>query len=228
MGGQGGVEPEDLQRRPHTPAADERAAESEWGLPESFRVDVLQWCADHRITASEITYEHPQTLAGPVADVLRRWYRDRTERADRLVVPSFVLGDPWTSVDKALTPFWTFFPVRPALRAFGDYLDHAEPYRDIHIFAFEHGVMSEGIATPDEFCQTARDHGATPHLEAVRRSKFPHDIGSLAAYGDAFQRLPPASEPWRPLAVASALAGLRAGSGIAVVDHDVPESEAAR
>jgi hypothetical protein len=219
VGGQGGVEPDDLLRRPRTPAADERAPEAEWGLPEPFVDDVIERCAALGRQVAEIAYDHPQQAAGPVAEVLRGWFRERGEPADRLVVPSFILGDPWTSIDKALTPYWTFFPVRPALEAFADYLNGAEPYADIHLFLFQHGVMSKGIATPDDFCAVARDHEARPHLEAVRPSKFPHDIGSLARYGDVFARLPAANRPWTPLDVDTALDRLRTQQAVTIIDH---------
>jgi hypothetical protein len=219
VGGQGGVEPEDLLRRPRTPTADEQAPEAEWGLPQPFVDDLIEQCSALGRPVTEIAYDHPQQAAGPVAEVLRGWFRQRGEPGDRLVVPSFILGDPWTSMDKALTPYWTFFPVQPALKAFSDYLDHAEPFADVHLFMFQHGVMSEGIATPDELCAVARDHGARPHLEAVRPSKFPHDIGSLARYGDVFARLPAANRPWAPLEVDTAVDGLRTQQAVTIIDH---------
>ena len=220
VGGQGGVEPEELLRRPHTPAADEPAPEAEWGLPRQFIDDLVGRCSALGMPVAEIAYGHPQEAAGPVAEVLRRWFRQRGEGADRLVVPSFILGDPWTSINKALTPYWTFFSVQPALKALSDYLDHAEPFTDVHLFLFQHGVMSEGIATPDEFCAVARDHGARPHLEAVRRSKFPHDIGSLGRYGDVFARLPAATRPWAALEVDTALRDLRTQQVLTIIDHN--------
>jgi hypothetical protein len=207
-GGRGGVPPEGYLHRPRTPAPDEEAPESEWGLPASFRTDLRRrfgW-----LPVAELGYGHPQHPAGPVAETLRSWYRDRVEPADRLVMTSFVLGDPWQVVNKALTPFWTFFPVQPALAALEDHLGRAEPYSDVHLFLFEHGVRSEGIATPEEFCAAVRRHGSRPHLEAVRPRLFPHDIGSLARYGPAFDAIPPARHPWSPLPVQRALAGLAA------------------
>lgn len=220
VGGQGGVEPEELLRRPYTPASDEQAPESEWGLPGAFAGDVIDRGGSSGTAVTEICYDHPQDAAGPVAEVLRDWFRRRGEPSDRLVVPSFIVGDPWTSINKALVPFWTFFPVQSALEAFAAYLDMAAPYRDVHLFLFEHGVESEGIATPDEFCAVAARHGARPHLEAVRESKFPHDIGSLARYGQVFARMPSATRPWSPLQVEAALDALRGQPGVTLVDHE--------
>ena len=209
-GGRGGTPPKDYLSRQHTPAADETAPEAEWGLDRSMATDLTRWCEAASIPLSTISYDGPQAPAAAVAETMRDWYRSRGETADRLVVPSFVLGDPWSTVNAAAVPFWTFFAVQPARAALDDYLGHAEPYRDVHVFLFEHGVPSPGIATPADFADTIRRHGAQPHLEAFDLAKFPHDIGSMARYGPAFQRLPRARTPWSPLPVADALSSLAA------------------
>jgi hypothetical protein len=91
-----------------------------------------------------------------VATVLRDWYRARGEPANRLVVPCFILGDPWLTICTAAVPFWIHFAVQPALRALDEYLDEAEPYRDVNVFLFEHGTESPGIATPQDFQSMVR------------------------------------------------------------------------
>lgn len=37
---------------------------------------------------------------------MRHWYAGRGEPSDRLLVPSFVLGDPWRTINVAAVPFW--------------------------------------------------------------------------------------------------------------------------
>jgi hypothetical protein len=150
-----------------------------------------------------------------VAAVMRDWYACRGEAADRLLVPSFVLGDPWRTINTASVPYWTFFSVQPALRAFAAHLERSAPYREIDILLFQHGVESAGIAQPDEWTSVARRHGATPRLLALDRDRFPHDIASLARYGRAMAGLPSARSPWSPLELDRALDGLRR-EGLAV------------
>jgi hypothetical protein len=147
-GGRGGTPPEGYLARPHTPAPDDEAAESEWGLDPDFRDDVQAWSRQRGYRYTEIGYDGPQTPAGAVATVMRDWYRARGESASRLVVPCFILGDPWQTVCAAGVPFWIHFAVHPALKALDEYLDKAEPYRDVNVFLFEHGTRSPGIATP--------------------------------------------------------------------------------
>jgi hypothetical protein len=49
-----------------------------------------------------------------VATTTRSWLRDRGEPAERLLVSSFIVHDPWRTVTTASVPFWTFLPVRSA------------------------------------------------------------------------------------------------------------------
>ena len=213
VGAQGGRDPLWYARRPATPAPDDTAAEAEWGIDTGLVDDVLDWCAATGRPVVRVRYDGPQRPAHPVAVLLRRWYDRRGEDADRLVVPSFILADPWSTLAAAAVPFWTFFPVRAALRAFTEHLAAVPPYREIHILLFNHGVPSEGIAMPAQWlAAAARGSGARARLLAVRARRFPSDVGSLARYGPALAALAaaaPARLPWSPLAADVALSELR-------------------
>ncbi len=209
-GAQGGLEPPAYQARPHTPAADDEAAEAEWGADPAFGAAVQAWCAAKGHPLVHVRYGGPQAPAAGVADTLRGWYRRRGEDADRLLVPSFVLADPWRTVSTATVPYWTFFSVQPALHAFDAYLSRAQPYRNVGVMLFEHGVDSAGIARPQEWLAAARRHGARAHLVGVDPRRFPHDIGALGRYGGDLAKLPGARRPWSPLPVQDAVAGLSA------------------
>jgi hypothetical protein len=215
-GGRGGTPPEGYLARPHTPGPNDEAAESEWGLDSDFRDDVRAWCAQRGYRYTEIGYDGPQAPAAAVARVFRDWYRARGESATRLVVPSFVLGDPWQTICAAAVPYWIYFAVRPALQSLDDYLADAEPYRDVNVFLFEHGVDSPGTATPDEFAAVVRRHGAAVHFDGLDPRRFPHDIGTLGRYGRVFDRLPRAGHPWSPMPVQETLRGL-AAAGLSVI-----------
>jgi hypothetical protein len=204
-GAQGGIEPPDYLARPHTPTPDDEAPEAEWGADPGLGSAVEAWCAEHGHPLVRIAYRGPQAPAHAVATVLRDWYRDRGEPGDRLIVASFVLGDPWRTIATATVPYWTFFPVQPALRALDEHLARAERYRSVDVLLFQHGVESAGIAGPDDWVATVRRHGAEPRLLALDRPRFPHDIAINARYARALDDLPPARQPWSPLPVERAL-----------------------
>jgi hypothetical protein len=214
-GGRGGTPPEGFLALPHAPASNERAAEAEWGLDPDFRDDVHAWCAARGYRYSEISYNGPQATAAAVATVMRNWYRSRGEPADRLVVPSFIMGDPWQTICAAAVPFWIFFSVQPALQSLDAYLTEAEPYAEANVFLFEHGAESPGIATPEQFAAVLRRHGTAGHFQGLDRERFPHDIGTLGRYGKVFDQLPRAEQPWSPVSVEEALRGL-AATGLSV------------
>jgi hypothetical protein len=208
VGGRGGTPPAEYLALPHAPAPDDVVAESEWGLDPGFRDDVRAWCAQRGYRYTEIGFDGPQATAAAVATVMRNWYRARGEPANRLVVPCFVLADPWQTICAAAVPFWIFFAVQPALHSLDAYLGEAEPYADVNMFLFEHGAESPGIATPEQFATVVRRHGAAVHFDGLDRERFPHDIGTLGRYGKAFDQLPRARQPWSPMPVEGALQGL--------------------
>lgn len=207
-GAQGGLSPEAYLERPHTPTPDDEAAEAEWGAEPGLGGALEEWCRTHGHPLVRLLYHGPQTVAAPVADVMRDWVRSRGERADRLLVPSFILGDPWQTISTATVPYWTFFSVRPALDAFASYLDSAEQYNRVDILLFQHGVDSEGIARPQQWLDVAHAHGAQARIVAVDPDRFPHDIASIGRYSDALAELPAARQPWSPLPVDPALRSL--------------------
>lgn len=212
-GAQGGLDPAGYQARPHTPQADDEAAEAEWCAEPGLGDAVRRWCAANGHPCVQVRYHGPQAPAAAVSQTLRAWYADRGEDSDRLLVPSFILGDPWRTVASATVPYWTFFTVQPALAALDAYLADAAPYRTADVLVFEHGVESVGIARPQEWLDMLARHGIDARLLGVDPGRFPHDIGAMGRYGPALERgLCQARHPWSPLPVAQAVGRLeRAG-----------------
>lgn len=216
-GGLGGMAPEDHLAAPHTPAADADAPEAEWGTEPHFVDAVRRWCADHDHPLVMISYSGPQSPAGTVAEIIRSSLRGRGERSDELIIPSFVLGDPWRTLNRALVPYWTYFPVHDAVSGLDDYLTGTEPFRRVYLLGFQHGVDSPGVAAPEDFGEVIRRHGAEPVMLAVRTKQWPHDIGSLARYGQALDRLPFGRRPWSPLSPDQVITAFRQSTGAAPV-----------
>lgn len=217
-GGLGGLSPQEHLAAPHAPGADAEAPEAEWGAEPSFIDSIADWCAEHDHPAIRISYQGPQQASHPVAAIMRSWMAARDEQTDRLIVPSFILGDPWRHLNHGLVPFWTYFPVRDAIESLERHLQRADRYRKVYVLGFQHGVRSPGVAMPDDFLTTIARHGAEPELLAVRAAEWPHDIGSLARYGAALDALPTAQRPWSPLSPAAATEAL----GSTLADSGVP------
>jgi hypothetical protein len=207
-GGRGGLSPAEHLRKPHAPAADDEAPEAEWGADPGFIADARRWCEQTGHPVISLRTDGPQQLAAPVADVLREWTHERGGAGDRLIIPSFVIVDPWRTFQLGSIPFWTYFPVQEALASLDHYLDRTAGYSRMDLLMFQHGVDSPGRATPEQFREVARRHGLEFRLLAVDPKKNPHDIGSMARYGPALDKRPKTGPPWAPLSPEAAIRSL--------------------
>jgi hypothetical protein len=216
-GAQGGLDPEDYLRRPHTPTADDHAPEAEWGAEPAFTAAVVDWCRGAGRRVAVVTTPGPQDVAHPVATVMRQWYRSRGQASDQLMVPSFILGDPWLTINIGHVPFWGFFSVQPARQALEDHLARSDPYAVVRLLLFQHGSDSQGIARPEDWARTVQKYGARADFLGLDTDKFPHDIGFLGRYGPTLKQLPHVRRLWSPFDVDEALRGL-AGAGLDVTD----------
>jgi hypothetical protein len=216
LGAQGGMEPDDYLADPAAPKPDEEAAEAEWGFSGELLHAVRAWAAERGHPVLEISYGHPQDPSAAVAETTRVWLRSRGEPAQRLLVSSFVVHDPWRTMATASVPFWTFFPVRRAAHDLSRYLDHAA-YADIDVMLFNHGTESVGLADARTWQQLADRARSRGRLLALDATAFPSDFSTFARYAGALAKLPEALEPWSPLPLAQALSGLATDSRITLV-----------
>ncbi|MFD8493798.1 hypothetical protein [Amycolatopsis sp. NPDC059657] len=166
------------------PEADATAPEAEWGLSPEFGAAVENWAAEHGHPVHRITFEDPQDLSGPVADLHREWLAAQGVRTNRLLVESFILLDPLGATRAGLVPYWTPFAVRPARDRLAEYLRDRE-FTDLEVLLFPHGVRSAGIAEPEDWLALA-DNVRFP---ATDRKRYPADFRALAAYGSAIRKL---------------------------------------
>lgn len=64
-GAQGGLDPDNYLSRPHTPTADDEAAEAEWGAEPEFGDSLATWCAAHQHPLIRIRYHGPRRQRTP-------------------------------------------------------------------------------------------------------------------------------------------------------------------
>lgn len=212
-GGRGGLTADEYLALPNTPAADEVSSEAEWGADPSFSAAVREWAASHGHPVLEIRVDGPQEAAHPVALLLRQWTWDRGGSADRLLVPSFVLGDAWRTIDLGLVPFWTYFGVQSAVDSLRFHLAHSEPYHQVNVLIFQHGAESPGVAYPADYERAVREAGSSPRMIALRTDISPRDIGSMGRYNSVLSREPSANLPFRRLKPDRVVAHLRETRG---------------
>ena len=215
VGAQGGMTAEDYLQEPGAPRPDEVAAEAEWGFAEALLDAVQAWARDHGHPVIEIRYAHPQHPAAAVAETFRHWLHERGAPAQRLLVSSFVIHDPWRTITTASVPFWTFFPVQSAAQDLAAYLDRAA-YDEIDVMLFSHGTRSRGLAEAGTWQELTRRARVRGRLLGVDPDAFPADFTTFARYATALSRLPVSDRQWSAMAVEDAIRGLATGDRVTV------------
>jgi hypothetical protein len=178
------------RKRWEPPEPDGEHPESEWGFDPALREDVERLARRRGYRLQRLVFEHPQALSPLMADFYRWWYRQRGMPGQRLLGESFMLFEPWWTLRTASVPYWSFFAVEAAAARLDAYLDGVEPYDDIHLMLFSHGIESIGLA-PIERWQAilarARQHGS---FIGVDEQAFPQDFATFVRYHDEMQNIP--------------------------------------
>lgn len=187
-------------RRWEGPAPDGERPEAEWGFEPALRAEVEEFAREHGLRVRRILFNHPEDTSPLVADLYRHWYRQRQLPANRLLVESFIVMEPWWTLRTGSVPFWAVFNVEPSAEALERYLDSTEPYDEINLMLFSHGVNSVGLASIDRWhsvLQRARRRG---RFVGVDERAYPQDFAIFPRYRKAIQQAIAARYPMpRPL-----------------------------
>ena len=207
VGARGGMTADEYLDEPGIPSPDDAAPEAEWGFADPLMESVLSWADEHGHPVVEVRYDHPQHPASAVANTMRHWLQECGEPAQRLLVSSFIVHDPWRTISTGSVPFWTFFPVAEAADDLAGHLDTSS-YDDIDIMLFSHGVSSRGLADARAWQRLADRAIRRGRLLGTDASSFPADFPVFVRYTHALRSLPETSRPWRPMSVDAALTDL--------------------
>jgi hypothetical protein len=198
------------RRRWDPPAADVTMPEAEWGFDDALLDEVRVLADVHGWRVQRLVFEEADDLSAPVADLHRWWWRRSGRPADRMIVESFGMLDPWSLQRSGSVPFWLEFPVESAAAKLERYLDGGDAYDEIRITAFPHGIETPNLAGStrwQDLAARARSHGALLGIDAAR---FPRDLAAFLRFGAELRDLDPVPDGIPPLTLAEAEAFLRA------------------
>lgn len=191
------------------PAITDHVPEAEWGL-DGYLISPLKKLAEaQRWRLMEIRYDHPEALSFVVAEIYRDWYLAAGILPARLTVDSFLLMDPWCSMQQHAIPFWLMFPSVPSADALQRFLEKQPPFNHIDMMLYSHGTDSIGLADVDRWKQLlafAREEGA---LVGVDETRFPHDFATFSRFDSALRERAPLLPAPPPLSIDKAIAGIQ-------------------
>jgi hypothetical protein len=133
------------RRRWDSPATDTEMPEAEWGFEEALYEDISRLARQQGYRIRTVSYQEPEHFSPLVAELYRWWYRQRGLIANRLLVESFVIMEPFWTLRTGSVPFWMVFNKQPSWDHLAEYLDGVEAFDEIFMMLFSHGVDSVGL-----------------------------------------------------------------------------------
>jgi hypothetical protein len=177
-------------RRWDSPEPTEQAPEAEWGFEPALKDDIAAFAERHGYEVKRLVYYEPEHLSPLVADFYRWWYRQRGLKANRLLVESFILLEPYWALRTGSVPFWMKFNMEASAEWIEKYLDEREPFDEIHLALFNHGVEAVGLPPIERWRGILARAKKRGQFVGVREDLFPRDFGSLARYYADLKKVP--------------------------------------
>jgi hypothetical protein len=186
-----------------SPEPDGDAPEAEWGFEPTLLDDIESLAKRRGWHVRRLIFTDPEDMSPLVADFHRWWYGLRGIPAQRLLVDSFILMEPWWTLRTGSVPFWMVFNTEPSALALGRYLDASGPWDEIGLMLFSHGVDSVGLVPLERWralLARARRHG---RFVGVDERAYPRDFRAFIRYHGDCRRLPGRYPMPEPLELAS-------------------------
>jgi len=184
----------------HPPEPNDVAPEAEWGFDGSLADDLATLARARNWRVVELRYREPEALSFATAAICRQWYRDAGIEPTRVVVDSFLLMEPLTTMRLHALPFWLLFGVEPSADALQCFLDTEGPFDAIDLMLFSHGTESIGLATIERWRALLARATRDGRFAGVDERRYPRDFATFARFGRALARREPQAAPPPPLA----------------------------
>lgn len=164
--------------------------EAEWGFALALREDVERLARQRGYRVRRIVFTEPEHLSPLVADLYRWWYAQRRLHPNRLLIESFILLEPYWALRTGSAPFWMTFNTESSLPHLEGYLDGTEPYADIRLMLFSHGVESVGLVPIERWRKVLDRAQRQSGFVGVDERKYPKDFATFVHYHTDLKRVP--------------------------------------
>lgn len=164
------------------PLPDGERPEAEWGFEEALCQDVERIARRRGYRVERLIFENPEHLSPLAADLYRWWYRQRGLPANRLLAESFIVFEPFWALRTGSVPFWMTFNKEPSARLLEEYLNRSEPFDEIYLMLFSHGVDSIGLVPIPERRRLLGHARRRGDFIGVDERTFPRDFAVFVRY----------------------------------------------
>lgn len=175
------------------PEPNDVSPEAEWGFDTALADDVAALARQMDWRVVRINFYEPEALSFAAAAIHREWYRDAGIRPTRLIVDSFLLMDPLTTLELHALPFWLLFCVEPSADALQRFLDAEGPFDEIDLMLFSHGTESIGLASIERWRALLDKATRSGRFIGVDTARYPRDFATFVQFGRALARMQPRS-----------------------------------
>jgi hypothetical protein len=204
-------------RTPH-PALPRRYAEPA-GEP-ALEPDLRHVAAAAHQPTHRVLYPGPETLSGCVADLYREWLSNDRRSAERCVVETERLLDPWRVLTSGVVPYWCESASRAAVTAAQWWLAGSTTFDSVDVLPAPPGSPSDGFAGLRQWravASFAGRHGRVSPEPARRYPLFPVPNSHAATVPPTPPGCPPAPSPMRMEHVLTGLRRTGQASGLLVL-----------
>ncbi len=169
-------------RRWPSPESDGERPEAEWGFEPALRDDIERIAKERGYRIRRILFDDPEHLSPLVADLYRWWYQQRRIQSNRLLVESFAVHEPYWTLRTGSVPFWMTFNKEPSAENLERYLDQSEPYDEIYMMLFSHGVESVGLVPIERWRAILSRACKRGEFIGVDEEAYPRDFATFVNY----------------------------------------------
>lgn len=178
------------RRKWEGPEPDGDSPEAEWGFAPELRDDIEDFARRHGYRVARIVFEEPEHPSPLAAELHRWWFRERNIRANRLLVESFIVMEPYWAMRTASVPFWMKFNMETSADWLEQYLTRFEPYDEVNLMLFAHGVECVGLPPIERWRDILSRNAKKSGFMGIDEKVFPRDFATFARYHDAVRDLP--------------------------------------
>lgn len=183
------------------PRPNGHAPEAEWGFDMALLDELRTLSAEAGWRLVELRFEEPEALSFLTYDVYRDWYRAAGIASKRLIIDSFVLTDPHTTLRLHALPFWLLLGTEPSAQVLKQLLERDRPYDAIDLMLFAHGADGIGVPPAAHWQALIESASASAHLSSAEADRFPRDFATFARFHRALEKRGPMFERPAPLSV---------------------------